>query len=99
VVHVPGDVEFNFDFGFPARTAYACMSETMMLALDGRYESFTLGKTVSIDQVDQITRIADSHGFRLAGFRSFETAVDDATIERIIDNARKRRERKSIRQT
>ncbi len=26
VVEVPGDVNFNFNFGFPPRTAYACMS-------------------------------------------------------------------------
>lgn len=82
VVRVPGDVKFNFHFGFPDRTAYACMSETMMLALEGRPESFTLGKDVSVEQVDEITRIAHKHGFELAGFRSFERAVDDAAIER-----------------
>ena len=38
----------EFSFGFPKGTAYACMSETMLLALDGRYENFTLGKEVSV---------------------------------------------------
>ena len=33
VVAPPGDVEFNFDFGFPPKTCYACMAETMALAL------------------------------------------------------------------
>jgi fatty aldehyde-generating acyl-ACP reductase len=82
VVKVPGDVEFNFRFGFPEKTAYACMSETMMLALEGRVENFTLGKDVSVDQVDEITRLAHKHGFELAGFRSFEKAVDEAAIDR-----------------
>lgn len=91
VVQVPGDVDFRFDFGFPRKTAYACMSETMALALAGRYESYTLGKDVSVEQVDEITRLAEGAGFRLAGFRSFEKAVEDKAIERIIDNARKRR--------
>ena len=27
----------SFDFGFPPRTSYACMAETMALALEGRY--------------------------------------------------------------
>ncbi len=80
VVAVPGDVDFHFSFGFPPQTAYACMSETMMLALDGRYESFTLGKEVSVAQAEETLRIADRHGFRLAGFRSFERAVTDETI-------------------
>ena len=52
VVKVPGDVKFNFDFGFPPQTAYACMSETMMLALEGKIENFTLGKDVSVEQVE-----------------------------------------------
>lgn len=83
VVAVPGDVEFGFDFGFPPKTAYACMSETMILALEGRYESFTLGKDVSVEQVREISALADKHGFKLAGFRSFEKAVSEEHIERI----------------
>jgi len=87
VVEVPGDVNFNFDFGFPPKTAYACMSETMMLALEGRYESFTLGKTVSLEQVRETQRLAAKHGFKLAGFRSFEKAVTEDQIAAIRRNA------------
>lgn len=82
VVHVPGDVDFHFDFGFPPQTAYACMSETMMLALEGRAESFTLGKDVSVEQVIETVRMAEKHGFELAGFRSFEKEVGAEAIER-----------------
>lgn len=91
VVSVPGNMSLprvdkpgaDFSFGFPSGTAYACMSETMLLALEGRFENFTLGKEVSVTQVDEITRLADRHGFRIAGFRSFEKAVDEASITRI----------------
>lgn len=89
VVKVPGDVEFNMSFGFPAKTAYACMSETMMLALEGRLENFTLGKDVTVEQVDEITALAHKHGFELAGFRSFEKAVDDDAIMRARDARKK----------
>jgi len=89
VVKVPGNVEFNFRFGFPEKTAYACMSETMMLALEGRVENFTLGKDVTVEQVDEINRIAHKHGFDLAGYRSFERAVDDAAINRAIEARKK----------
>lgn len=83
VVAVPGpDADFHFSFGFPPRTAYACMSETIMLALDRRYESFTLGKEVSIAQAEETARLAHKHGFHLAGYRSFEKAVTEETIER-----------------
>lgn len=87
IIEVPGDVNFNFSFGFPPKTAYACMSETMILALEGRYESFTLGKEISVEQVEEITRLADKHGFKLAGFRNFERAVTDEKIAEIRKNA------------
>ncbi|OQY36670.1 MAG: shikimate dehydrogenase, partial [Anaerolineaceae bacterium 4572_5.2] len=36
MVKVPGHANFNFDFGFPPKMVYACMAETMILALEGR---------------------------------------------------------------
>lgn len=83
VVSVPGDVEFEFDFGFPPKTAYACMSETMMLALEERAENFTLGKDVTVEQVNETLEMAKRLGFVLSGFRSFERAVSEASIERV----------------
>ena len=84
VVKVPGDVEFNFNFGFPEKMAYACMSETMILALEGDKSlfNFTVGKDVSVEQVDTISRLAEKHGFELARFRAFEKEVSDESIAR-----------------
>jgi fatty aldehyde-generating acyl-ACP reductase len=83
MVEVPGPVDFHFDFGFPAGKAYACMAETMALALEGRFEDYTLGKLISRERVDEISAIASKHGFRLSGFRSFERAVTEEQIERV----------------
>jgi predicted amino acid dehydrogenase len=83
-VVVPGEnLSFNFNFGFPERTAYACMAETMILALEGRTGDYSLGKRLNLEQVREMATLADKHGFRLAGFRSFERTVTDETIERI----------------
>jgi fatty aldehyde-generating acyl-ACP reductase len=91
MVAVPGDVDFHFNFGFPPGMAYACMAETMALALEGRYESYTLGKNISVEQVETIARLAEKHGFRLGGFRSFERAVTPEHIERVRAAAHARR--------
>lgn len=90
LVAVPGHVDFHFNFGFPPGMAYACMAETMALALEGRYESYTLGKDLTIAQVNTIEQIAQRHGFQLGGFRSFERAVTDEQIERIKRQAHQR---------
>jgi predicted amino acid dehydrogenase len=87
MVRVPGPVNFNFDFGFPPGMAYACMAETITLALEGLYESYTLGKEITLGQVDTISNLASRHGFQVSGFRSFELAVTDEQIDRIKQNA------------
>jgi predicted amino acid dehydrogenase len=91
MVDVPGPVDFHFNFGFPPGKAYACMAETMILALEGRFEDYTLGKDISLERVNEITGMARKHGFRLSGFRSFEHEVTDEQIEMVRRNARARR--------
>ena len=87
MVDVPGQVDFHFDFGFPHGKAYACMAETMALALEGRFEDYTLGKEITRSKVNEITAITSRHGFRLSGFRSFERAVTQEQIEKIRNRA------------
>ena len=91
VVEIPGEVDFGFDFGFPPGQAYACMAETMLLAMEGRYECFSLGREISLDRVGEIAQLARKHGFRLSGFRSFERVLDNGEIDKIRENAYERR--------
>ncbi len=86
VVEVPGDVNFGLNFGFPDGTAYACMAETMILSLEQRYENFTLGRDLTVKQVETIEKLAKKHGFKLAGFRSFEKAITADEIATIKAN-------------
>jgi predicted amino acid dehydrogenase len=87
MVDVPGPVDFGFDFGLPLGKAYACMAETMVLALEGRFECYTLGKDLSLARVDEIARLAHKHGFRLSGFRSFERELTEFEIDAIRERA------------
>lgn len=83
IVDVPGTANFNFDFGYPPGKAFACMAETIALTLDGRFESFTLGKDISRARVEEIDKIAVKHGFCISSFRSFGKIVSPEQIERI----------------
>ena len=91
MVDVPGPVNFHFNFGFPPGKAYACMAETIALALEGRFEDYTLGKHLTRARVKEIDSIAKKHGFRLSGFRSFEREVTEGQIETVRRNAKKSR--------
>lgn len=83
VIDVPGNVDFHFNFGFPPQTSYACMAETMILALEGKYEDFTLGRKIDLQKISLISDLAAKHGFKLSGFRNFERAVTREEIQSI----------------
>lgn len=87
MVRVPGQVNFNFDFGFPQGMAFACMAETITLALEGYNQSYTLGKDITLGQVQTMVDMATKHGFEVSGFRSFERAITNENINQIKQNA------------
>jgi predicted amino acid dehydrogenase len=89
MVDVPGPVNFHFNFGFPEGKAFACMAETIALALEGRFEDYTVGKDITLERVQEITAIAEKHGFRMSGFRSFEREVTAEQIEAVRRNAKR----------
>jgi predicted amino acid dehydrogenase len=87
LMEVPGHADLGYNFGYPPGIALACMSETMVLALEGRYENYSLGRKISIEKVEEIHKLAKKHGFKLAGFRSFNRTITGEEIEGIYQNA------------
>lgn len=70
-VLIPGDIDIGYDIGLPKGTAYACLAETALLAMEGRFESYTLGRNIDVERVKEIYRLFKKHEFRIAGLRSF----------------------------
>ena len=54
------------DIGLPPGVAYACLAETVVLALEGRYETFTVGRNIEWEKVKEIYRLGLKHGMKLA---------------------------------
>lgn len=77
-VLIPGDIDFGYDIGLPPKTAYACLSETALLAMEGRFEDYTLGRNIEMERVKEIYKLFKKHGFKLAGLRSHGHYIDDA---------------------
>ncbi len=76
-VLIPGDIDFGYDIGLPPKTAYACLAETALLAMDGRFEDYTLGRNISVDRVKEIYRLFKKHQFQIADLRSFDEVVTE----------------------
>lgn len=87
-MRVPGNPRFErvrepgteFDLNLPPRTALACMSETMILALESRFEPYTLGRGIELAKVIEIAQMASRCGFELADMRAFDAAVTPEKI-------------------
>ncbi len=79
-VLIPGDIDFGYDIGLPAGTAYACLAETALLAMEGRFEDYTLGRNLSLERVKEIYRLFNKHQFKLAGLRSFGKYITDEDV-------------------
>lgn len=81
-VVIPGEVDLGYDVGLPPGVAYACLAETALLAMEGRFESYTLGRELEIDRVKEINQLFRKHGLRIAGLRSFGRELTDADFDR-----------------
>jgi acetylornithine/succinyldiaminopimelate/putrescine aminotransferase/predicted amino acid dehydrogenase len=76
IVEVPGRPDLGFHFGLAPGLAYACMAETMMLALEHRYEHTSLGRDLQEDTLDLLRTLAGKHGFQLAELRARGRPLD-----------------------
>ena len=98
-IRVPGTPRFarvrepgrDFDLGLPPQTALACMSETMVLALENHRANYTLGRGIDLAKVREIDALAARAGFELAGMRAFDAAITPERIAEIRAAARERR--------
>jgi predicted amino acid dehydrogenase len=73
--------------GLPPRVIYACLAETMLLALDGHEGHFAIG-TASVDQALLMVSLAErwrTLGFTLAPFRSFGRLLGEPANDYVLD--------------
>jgi predicted amino acid dehydrogenase len=85
----PCTLNLTFDIGLPPNTIYGCLAETMILALERRYENFTLGRRMDVEKVDEMATLGVKHGFRLAPLTTFGRELTEADFDRVA-SARRR---------
>jgi predicted amino acid dehydrogenase len=81
-IELPGEVSMK-PIGLPPGVVYACLAETVVLALEGRYETFTVGRTIEWEKVKEIYRLGLKHGMRLAAISGVNGVFTDDDIARV----------------
>ena len=93
---LPGkNVEMK-DIGLPPKVAYACLAETIVLALEGRYEIFTIGREIEWQKVKEIYKLGIKHGMKLAAISGVNGVYSDADIAEVARLAIEARKAKGV---
>ncbi|MGB8221083.1 MAG: hypothetical protein WCF10_00785 [Polyangiales bacterium] len=94
-VYLPGKVRMK-QIGFEDHNVvYACLAETIVLTLEGRFENFTLGRTIEWKKVHEIYKMGLKHGMRLAAISGVNGVYSDEDIARVRELALQAREKRA----
>lgn len=88
LVELPDRVSFGQNLGYREGIALACLSETIMLAMEANWKDFSIGSQLSLETMEYMRNLASKHGFSLAGLKMGNWEMNDLEIERISKNAR-----------
>jgi predicted amino acid dehydrogenase len=64
-VRLPFPAGLSADIATRPGVVYACMAETVLLALEGRFESLSLGDQIPLENMEIIGALAEKHGFQV----------------------------------
>jgi len=87
-IDLPGPVRMSVDIGLPKPSVYACLAETVLLTMEGRYESFSLSRQLQFERVKEIYQLGLKHGARLATIRTHEGNLTEEQVVRCRELAR-----------
>lgn len=74
----------NIFTSFIKNNLYGCILETILLALDNRLEPFSVGRELSIHNLEAIEHISKRHGFVITNLYSFNEKIDESVIRSFI---------------
>ncbi|MDH3840542.1 MAG: saccharopine dehydrogenase NADP-binding domain-containing protein [Chromatiales bacterium] len=89
-IELPSDVEMK-DIGLPHNVIYACLAETIVLALEGRFEVFTIGRDTEWQKVKEIYKMGLKHGMKLAAISGVNGVYSDDDIANVVRLAKQTR--------
>ena len=89
-IELPSEVHMK-DIGLPKNVIYACLAETIVLALEGRFEVYTIGRDTEWRKVKEIYKLGLKHGMKLAAISGVNGVYSDEDIARVVELAKKAR--------
>jgi len=83
LVQLPDNVAFGSNLGCRAGITLACLSETILLALENDGKDYSIGTRIPLETVEHLRCLGAKHGFRLAALHSRGREITDEEIREI----------------
>ena len=83
LVEPPFSVNLGPFQNLPEDLCWGCLGETMLLALEGETEDYSLGRDLNLADADRISEMARRHGFEPAEPQWYGQILADADFERV----------------
>jgi len=90
-IELPTKVKGMKSIGLPPNVIYACLAETIVLALEGRFEVFTIGRDTEWEKVKEIYKLGLKHGMKLAAISGVNGVFTDEQIAKVVTLAKQAR--------
>ncbi len=90
-IELPSKMKGMKSIGLPPNVVYACLAETIVLALEGRFEVFTVGRDTEWEKVKEIYRLGLRHGMKLSAISGVKGVYSDEDIAGVVALAKKAR--------
>lgn len=90
-IDLPTKVKGMKSISLPPNVIYACLAETIVLALEGRFEVFTVGRDTEWEKVKEIYKLGLKHGMKLAAISGVNGVFSDEDIAKVVARAKKAR--------
>ncbi len=83
LVQFPDQIRFGPNLGYRDGVNMACLAETVLLALEGDYQDYSIGMKLPLDTVEYFRYLGKKHGFSLAGLMMGNREITEQDIKDI----------------
>lgn len=83
LVSYPEPIAFGPNLGYRDGVNLGCLSETILLALEGDCRDYSIGSKLSLSTIEYFRSLGEKHGFALAGLMTGNREISDNEIEEI----------------
>ncbi len=96
LVQFPDEIAFGSNLGCRPGVGLACLSETVLLALEGDFNDYSIGVRIPLETIEYLRALGEKHGFGLAALHSGGQEITREEIDAIYKQAQQRQAQTAV---